>query len=113
MVHVPVGEQHPVHLVQAAILRVPAIAGPQPRIVGREVVAVEAFERGDQTHAEVVAHAQCRAARLYEFLEELPGGPEAHAEIEQPAPLGPLQQDPVATDLTGGAAIDGNGEAGS
>ena len=27
------------------------------------------------------------------------------------APRGPLEQDPVATDLTGGAAVDGDGEA--
>jgi hypothetical protein len=107
VVHVPVGEQHAVDAVDLAILRVIAIAGPEVGIVGREIVAVQPLERRDEPHPQVVAQAERRAARLHEFFEEASHGPEPHAEIEQPAAVGPLEEDPIATDLAGGAAVDG------
>src|SRR2546425_11268710 len=58
------------------------------------------------------APARC-AARLHELLEEPAGRPEAHPEVEQPASRGPFERDSVPPDLAGGAAVDGDGEAGS
>src|SRR5919108_1956968 len=88
-----------------------AIAGPQPRIVGREIAAVQAFERWDEAHPEIVTQAERGAARLHELLEEPSGGPEPHAEVEQPAACGPLDEDAVPTDLPGSAAVHRDGKA--
>src|SRR5439155_1811637 len=106
-------EQHPVHVVDGAIVLLIAIASPKTRVVRRQSVAVQALEGRNQTHAEVVAQAERGAAGLHELLEELPGGPEPHAEIEQPAPGGRFDEDPVSPDLSGGATVDSDGKTGS
>src|SRR5437773_8903958 len=104
-------EEHAVHPVYRAILGVTAITGPETGVVQREIAPVQALERWDEAHAEVVAQAERRAAGLDELLEELPRGPEAHAEVEQPAAGIPFEQDAVAADLTRGAAVDGDRKA--
>src|SRR5207244_800035 len=108
MVHVAVGEQHAVDAVYGAKLRVIAIASPQPRIVGRKIATIQALERWDEAHAEVVAQAERRAARLDELLEEPSRGPEPHAEVEQPTVGGPCDADAVPPDPAWGAAVDGD-----
>ena len=107
VVHVGVGEQHAAEVLHPAAVRPAAVAGPQVRLVGPEVVAVEALERRQQLHPEIVAQPQRRRPRLDELGEVLAGGAEADAEVEQPAGAVPLEQDAVAADLAG-TAVEGD-----
>ena len=111
VVDVSVRQQHAVRAVHGAILRVTTIPRPQPRIMGREIATIQAFERRDEAHPEIVAQAERRAPGLHELLEEPARGPEPHAEVEQPAARGPLDENAVPPDLSGGAAVHGDGKA--
>jgi len=87
-----------------------AAAGSVTSGVGRKIATIQALERWDEAHAEVVAQAERRPARLDELLEEPSRGPEPHAEVEQPAAGGPLDEDAVPPDLAWGAAVHGDGQ---
>jgi len=78
------------------------VAAEDRGVVGAEVGAVEAVERREEAHAQVIAQAEGGAARFDELFEESAGLAEAGAEVEEPAVLGPFEKDAVAADFARG-----------
>lgn len=101
VVDVAVGQQHAVHVLDVAVHRVILVAAENVGIVGAKVGAVEAVERREETHTQVVAQAEGGASRFDELFEELAGLAEAGAEVEEPAALRPFEEDTVAADFAG------------
>lgn len=69
------------------------------------VGAVEAVERREEVHPQVVAQAEGGATGFDEFFEELAGLAEPGTKVEEPAGLRPLEEDAVAADFPRGGTV--------